>query len=28
VDDRGWAEYTAHQLDEIHDKLLSGVMKK
>jgi hypothetical protein len=28
VDDRGWAEYTARQLDEIHDKLLSGAMKK
>jgi hypothetical protein len=28
VDDRGWAEYTARQLEEIHDKLLSGVMKK
>ena len=28
VNDRGWAEYTARQLDDIHDKLLSGVMKK
>jgi hypothetical protein len=28
VDDRGWAEYTSHQIEEIHDKLLSGVMKK
>jgi hypothetical protein len=28
VDDRGWAEYTARQLEEIHDKLLSGAMKK
>ena len=28
VDDRGWAEYTFRQVDSIHDKLLSGVMKK
>ena len=28
VDDRGWAEYTLRQVDGIHDKLLSGVMKK
>lgn len=28
VDDRGWAEYTFRQVDGIHDKLLSGVMKK
>jgi len=28
VDDRGWAEYTARQLEGIHDKLLSGAMKK
>lgn len=25
---RGWAEYTERKLDEIHDKLLDGVMKK
>jgi hypothetical protein len=25
---RGWAEYTCRKLDEIHDKLLSGVMRK
>lgn len=25
---RGWAEYTNRKLDEIHDKLLDGVMKK
>lgn len=25
---RGWAEYTDRKLDEIHDKLLDGVMKK
>lgn len=28
VDDRGWAEYTLRQVESIHDKLLSGVMKK
>jgi hypothetical protein len=25
---RGWAEYTNRKLDEIHDKLLAGVMRK
>jgi len=25
---RGWAEYTERKLDEIHDRLLEGVMKK
>jgi len=25
---RGWAEYTSRKLDEIHDKLLDGVMRK
>lgn len=25
---RGWAEYTDRKLDEIHDKLLDGVMRK
>jgi hypothetical protein len=25
---RGWAEQTARRLDEIHDKLLDGVMRK
>ena len=25
---RGWAEYTQRKLDEIHDKLLDGVMRK
>lgn len=25
---RGWAEYTNRKLDEIHDKLLAGVMAK
>lgn len=25
---RGWAEYTDRKLDEIHDKLLAGVMGK
>jgi hypothetical protein len=28
VDERGWAEFTARKLDEIHDHLLAGVMKK
>jgi hypothetical protein len=26
--DRGWAEYTARKIDEIHDQLLAGVMRK
>lgn len=25
---RGWAEYTDRKLEEIHDKLLAGVMRK
>jgi hypothetical protein len=28
VQERGWAEYTGRKLDEIHDKLLNGVMRK
>jgi hypothetical protein len=28
LQERGWAEYTQRRLDEIHDKLLSGVMRK
>lgn len=28
VQNRGWAEYTSRKLDEIHDKLLNGVMSK
>ncbi len=28
IQKRGWAEYTQRKLDEIHDKLLTGVMKK
>jgi len=28
VQQRGWAEYTNRKLDEIHDKLLEGVMRK
>jgi hypothetical protein len=28
VQQRGWAEYTQRKLDDIHDKLLEGVMKK
>jgi hypothetical protein len=26
--DRGWAEYTVRKIDEIHDQLLAGVMRK
>ncbi len=28
VQRRGWAEYTQRKLEEIHDKLLEGVMRK
>jgi hypothetical protein len=28
VQKRGWAEYTSRKLEEIHDKLLNGVMSK
>ena|SRR5438552_1556348 len=28
VQQRGWVEYTQRKLDEIHDKLLEGVMRK
>jgi len=28
VQERGWAEYTQRKLDEIHDKLMDGVMRK
>jgi hypothetical protein len=28
IQERGWAEYTSRKLDEIHDKLLNGVMRK
>ena len=28
IQQRGWAEYTQRKLDEIHDKLLDGVMRK
>jgi hypothetical protein len=28
VEQRGWAEYTARKLNEIHDKLLAGAMGK
>ncbi|MBV9082615.1 MAG: hypothetical protein JOZ62_08070 [Acidobacteriaceae bacterium] len=28
IQERGWAEYTSRKLDEIHDKLLDGVMRK
>jgi hypothetical protein len=28
IEERGWAEYTSRKLEEIHDKLLEGVMRK
>ena len=28
VQQRGWAEYTQRKLEEVHDKLLDGVMRK
>jgi DNA gyrase/topoisomerase IV subunit B len=28
VPDRGWAEYTSRKVDELHDKMLEGVMRK
>lgn len=28
IPERGWAEYTQRKLEDIHDKLLDGVMKK
>jgi hypothetical protein len=28
IQERGWAEYTSRKLDEIHEKLLNGVMRK
>jgi hypothetical protein len=28
VEQRGWAEYTDRKLDEIHDKMLEGVMRR
>ena len=28
VQERGWAEFTARKVEEIHDKLLAGVMRK
>ena len=28
IQQRGWAEYTSRKVDEIHDKLLAGVMSK
>jgi hypothetical protein len=28
IQQRGWAEYTQRKLDDIHDKLLEGVMRK
>ena len=28
MQERGWAEYTQKKLEEIHDSLLAGVMKK
>jgi len=28
VQERGWAEFTARKVEEIHDKMLAGVMRK
>jgi hypothetical protein len=28
IQQRGWAEYTQRKLDDIHDRLLEGVMRK
>ncbi len=28
IQERGWAEYTQRKLDEVHDKLLGGAMRK
>jgi hypothetical protein len=28
LDQRGWAEYTNRKIDELHDKMLAGVMRK
>ena len=28
VNDRGWADYTDRKLEEIHEKVLNGVMRK
>jgi hypothetical protein len=28
IQERGWAEYTSRKLEEIHEKLLDGVMRK
>jgi hypothetical protein len=28
LQERGWAEYTSRKIEEIHDKLLDGVMRK
>ncbi len=28
LQERGWAEYTERKLDQLHDKLLDGVMRK
>ena len=28
VQQRGWAEYTQRKLEEVHDKMLEGVMRK
>jgi hypothetical protein len=28
VQERGWAEFTSRKLEEIHDKVLAGVMRK
>jgi hypothetical protein len=28
IEQRGWAEYTDRKLDEVHDKMLDGVMQR
>jgi hypothetical protein len=28
IQERGWAEYTNRKLDELHEKMLDGVMRK
>ncbi|MBV9266771.1 MAG: hypothetical protein JO061_11435 [Acidobacteriaceae bacterium] len=28
IQERGWAEYTSRKVDEMHDKILEGVMRK
>lgn len=28
LEERGWAEYTSRKVDELHDKMIEGVMRK